>query len=176
MMSVFKQERDPDGREIIEIGMNAALMKAAAVVAPLVFVGLAYIFTGRGPAPFPWFMVAIPIGFAIVAVPVAGWMARKSQVRITLDTKAGRILYSTSGVNSELRMGDVAAAEFASTVSRSTDSGNNTREITVYRLEFVKKDGERLPVTATYSNVYSLEHQRKTVAAINAALGRRMVQ
>jgi len=66
---------------------------------------------------------------------------------------------------SEVRMADVASAEFTATSGRSN---------TVYRLEFVMKNGERVPNTTMYTNAYGLTVQAKTVASINAALGRQM--
>jgi hypothetical protein len=174
MFSIYKQERDTEGREVIDLGMDLKRVKAMLLAAPVVFVLVGY-FMGM-----PLIMMAVMLVFllatiTVIAFPVLARMAPMSKLRITLDSKSGRILVESADGPSEIRMADLAKAEFSSSISTRTDSDFNTRETTVYRLEFVKKNGERVPAAAGRSNVYSLAHQEQTVAAINAALKRQMV-
>ena len=166
MISIFKQERDSEGREVIEIGMNAMLFQILAIVAPLVFLGTAYYGVGTGPMGLPWFLIAAPIAFGAIGYAAVVWMSSRSKVRITIDGKAGKLLVGTSAGQSEVSIADVAKAEFGA----NSDSEGSV----VYRLEFVMRSGERVPATSIYSNAYALGDQAKTVAAINAALARQM--
>ena len=175
MFSTFRQERDDQGREVIEMGMDLKRAKIGLMAAPVVFVLIGYFAMHMPIIAMAAMLAFLLAAFAVIGFPAMAMMAKRSQLRLTLDSKAGRILVATGSGESEIRMAELAKAEFGSTVSTSTDSDNNTRETTVYRLEFVKKSGERVPATVSYSNAYSLEHQRSMVAAINAALGRQMV-
>jgi hypothetical protein len=178
MFSTFRQERDDQGREVIEMGLDLKRARIGLMAAPVVFVLIGYFAMGRSVITLivmTLMLAFLLAAFAVIGFPAMAMMAKRSQLRVTLDGKAGKILVATGSGESELRMADLARAEFGSTVSTSTDSDNNTRETTVYRLEFVKKSGERVPATASYSNAYSPEHQRSMAAAINAALGRQMV-
>lgn len=172
MFSTFKQDRDEQGREVIEMGMDEKRAKMALMAAPFVFVLIGYFAVGMPLIMMAAMVAFLLAAFAVIGFPMMKLMTQRSQLRVTLDRKAGNILVGTRSGQAEIRMADLAKAEFGSSVSTSTDSDNNTRETTVYRLEFVKKNGERVPATAAYSNVYSQEHQRNMVAAINAALGR----
>lgn len=167
MYSMFKQERDPEGREVIELGIDTRILIGAAMIVPIAFMAMAYFTVGQGPMGLPWFMVAAPIAFAAIGGGMAFWMASRTKVRITVDRLAGKLLVATAGGLSEVRIADLANAEFA---AKSLSEGG-----TVHRLEFVMKDGTRVPATSTYSNSYSPGNQAKTVAAINATLGQRMV-
>lgn len=175
MFSIFKQERDDQGRDVIEIGMDLKRAKIGLMAAPVVFVLIGYFVTHMSIIVMAAMLAFLLAAFAVIGFPAMAMMAQRSQLRLTLDSRAGKILVASGSGESEIRMAELAKAEFASTVSTSTDSDNKTRETTVYRLEFVKKSGERVPATVSYSNAYSLEHQRNMVAAINAALGRQMV-
>ena len=166
MISIFKLERDSEGREVVEIGMNAMLFKISAIGGPIVFLGFAYFAVGTGPMGLPWFLIAGPIALGAIAYAAVVWMSGRLKVRVTIDSKAGKLLVGTSAGQSEFRLVDVAKAEFGA------DSGGEGA--TVYRLEFVMRTGERVPATSMYSTVYTLGDQAKTVAAINAALGRQM--
>ena len=95
----------------------------------------------------------------------AAWMCRRSKVRVTVDGKTGKLLVETSAGVSEIRIADVAKAEFG---MRASGKGS-----AVYRLELVLKNGERVPATASYFSAYSLGDQAKTTAAIDAAVGGR---
>ena len=175
MFSVCKQERDAEGREVIELGMDLKRVKAMLMAAPVVFVLAGLFVMGMGMLiAMAAMLVFLLAGFAVIGFPALASIANNSKLRVTLDSKAGKLLVATASGQSEIRMADLAKVEFSSSVSTSTDSDNNTRETTVYRLEFVKKSGERVPATAGRSNVYSLAHQEQMVSAINAALHRQM--
>lgn len=167
MISTFKQSRDAEGRDVVELAMNAMIFKAAAIVIPLIFLAMAYAALGGGPMGFPWFMIVVPLVFAVIGYFLVGWICNRTKLRITIDGKAGKLLVDTAGGQSELRLADTAKAEF-SAASGSEGSA-------VYRLEFVMKNGERVPATAIYANVYGPGDRAKTVAVINAALGKQMV-
>ena len=175
MFSVYKQERDAEGREVIDIGMDVKRVKAMLMAAPVVFVLAGYFFMGMPLIPMAMMLAFLLAAFAVIGFPSLAKIASMSKLRVALDSKSGRILVGSADGPSEIRMADLAKAEFGSRISTSTDSDNNTRETTVYRLEFVRKNGERVPATAAYSGVYSLDDQGKMVAAINAALKRQMV-
>jgi hypothetical protein len=175
MFSSCKQERDAEGREVIEMGMDAKRAKVALMAAPVVFVLAGYFFMGMPLIPMAMMLVFLLAAFAVIGFPALASSAGMSTLRVTLDSRAGKLLVATASGKSEVRMADLAKAEFSASISTSTDSDNNARETTVYRLEFVRKNGERVPATAAYSNVYSLDDQGKMVAAINAALKRQMV-
>ena len=162
MISIFKEARDADGRTVVEIGMNSMLFQISAITWPLVLIVVAYFAVGTGPQRLPLYLIAGFIVIGAIAYAVAGWMGKRTKVRITIDGKAGKLLVATSDGQSEVHMADVASAGFT---AASGESG-------VYRLEFVMKNGERVPATTTYTNAYSLSVQAKTVALINAALGR----
>ena len=165
MISIFKQERDPQGREVVQIGMNPMLFQVAAIGGPLALIGTAYFTVGQSPIGMPWFLVAGPIAIGVIGYAAVSWMSRRSNVRITIDAKAGKLLVGTSSGQAEIRMVDVAKAEFG-----SSSAGEGP---TVYRLEFVMRSGERVPATAAYFNAYALGDQAKTVGAINGSLGAR---
>ena len=112
MFSIFKQERDSQGREFVEMGMNAALFKIVAIAGPLAFLGFAYFAMGWGPMGMPWYLIAAPVVFAAIGYPMSAWMSRRSIFRITIDSKAGKLLVGTSGGQSEVRIADVEKAEF----------------------------------------------------------------
>lgn len=175
MFSVYKQERDAEGREVIEMGMDTKRVKAALIAAPIVFVLAGYFFMGMPLILMAMMLAFLLAAFAVIGFPVLAKIASLSKLRVALDSKFGRILVESADGPLEIRMADLAKAEFGSSISTRTDSDNNTRETTVYRLEFVRKNGERVPATAAYSNVYSLDVRGKMVVAINAALGRQMV-
>jgi hypothetical protein len=205
MFSVYKHERDAEGREVIEMGVNLGRCKAALVAAPVVFVLAGYFIVGMPLIPMAMMLAFLMAAFAVIGFPFLGMMAKISQLRVTLDSKAGKILVertagametgmaglaktmfgsavsSSTGADGdrrdtlEIRMAELAKAEFGSSISTWTDSDRNTRKTTVYRLEFVKKNGERVPATASSSNVYSLAHREQMVAVINTALKRQMV-
>lgn len=166
MISFFKQERDSEGREVVEIGMNAMLFQISAIAGPLVLLVVAYFVIGRGPLGMPWYLIVGPIALGVIAYPVVLWMCRRSKVRVTIDSKAGKLIVGTSAGQSEIRVSDLAKAEFT---SQSDSEGT-----TLYRLEFIMRDGGRVPATTMYTNAYSLGDQAKAVAAINAALRRQM--
>ncbi len=174
MFSICKQERDSEGREVIELGMDLKRVKAMLMAAPVVFVLVGY-FMGMPLIMMAVMLVFLVAAFAVIGFPALASIASGSNLRVTLDSKAGKLLVATASGQSEIRMAELAKAEFSSSISTSTDSDNNTRETTVYRLEFVKKNGERVPAMAAYSSVYSLDDQGKMAAAINAALKRQMV-
>ena len=174
MFSTCKQEQDAEGREVIELGMDLKRAKAALMAAPVVFVLMGYFFMHMPIIAMVAMLAFLMAAFAVIGFPFVALAANRSKLRVTLDRKEGRILVETASGQAELRMADLAKAEFSSSISTSTDSDNNTRETTVYRLEFVKKNGERVPATAARSNVYSLAHQELMVAAINSALSRQM--
>ncbi len=171
MLSVFRQEHDAQGREVVEIGFNMKRLKALLIALPTIFFfGLGFIMDA------PLFVMAIPAIFMTAAVAVIGFPAlasigKLSEVRVTLDSKFGRILVTTHAGQSEIPMAEVAGAEFGSYVRSSPSDDRTTR---VYRLEFVKKNGERVPATAGYTT-YSLADQGKMVAAVKAALERQLV-
>jgi len=174
MFSCYKLERDAEGREVIELGMDLKRAQAALIAAPSVFV-LAGYFMGM-----PLIMMAVMLVFLLATVAVIGFpllarMAPMSRLRITLDSKTGRFLVATASGQTEIRMADLAKAKFGSSISTHTWSDNRTTRTTVYRLEFVKKNGQRVPATAGHSSLYSRVHQEQVVAAINAALKRQMV-
>jgi hypothetical protein len=175
VFSTYRQDRDAEGREVIELGMDLKRSKAALMAMPVVFVMVGYFVAHMPLIAMAAMLVFLLAAFAIIGFPFVALIAKRSQLRVTLDSKAGKLLLATGSRQSEMLMADLAEAEFGSRISTSTDSDNNTRETTVFRLEFVKKSGERVPATAAYSNVYSMEHRRNMVAAINAALGRKMV-
>jgi len=162
MLSIFRQERDAQGREVVEISMNAKLAQALVIVVALAALAAAWFAFGAGPTGMPWFMIAAPIAMAVLGVPMMAWMASRSKVRVTIDAGSRKLLIDTSAGHSELRMADVERAEFA-----RTSGGKGS---TVYRLELVMRNGERVSATRMYSNAYSPDHQARTLAAINAAL------
>ena len=162
MFSLYKSALDSEDRVVLEIGMNALLMQAAAVVVPLLMMGAAYFAMGRGPMGMPWYLIAGPIFVAVFGFFVTGWMCKRTKVQVTVDSKAGKLLVNAGGSQSEIAMADVARAEFGVT----TDSEDNS----VSRLEFVMKNGERIPATSSYSNMYGRGDQAKMVAAITSAL------
>lgn len=179
MFSTFKEERDDQGREVIEMGMDLKRAKIGVMAMPIVFVLIGFFAMGM-PLDFTVIILAFLLVFllaaaAVIVLPSMATIAKSSQLRVTMDGKFGRILVATESGESEIRMADLVSAEFGSQISTSRDSKGYTRETTVYRLEFVKKSGERVPATASYSNVYSLEHQRKLVAAIDSAIKRQLV-
>ena len=174
MFSICKQERDTEGREVIELGMDLKRAKAIVLALPVVFVLAGYFVMGMPLIAMAAMLVFLLAAFAVIGFPALASIANNSKLRVTLDSKAGRLLVATASGQSEIRMADLAKVEFSSSVSTSTDSENITRETTVYRLEFVKKSGERVPATAGRSSVYSLAHQEQMVSAINAALRRQM--
>jgi hypothetical protein len=165
MFSIFKQARDPQGRDVIELGMNEMLFKAAAIAVPLIFLATIYFVIGTGPAGLPWFLIAAPLVFMVIGYPAVAWICRRYRLSITIDKSAGKFLLATSAGQSEIRMADVSNAEFASvTDSEGTKS---------YRLEFIMRSGERVPATAGHFSGYAQDHQTKTLAAINGALGQK---
>jgi hypothetical protein len=175
MFSYCRLERDAEGREVIELGMNVKRFKTMLMAASVVFVLAGYFGMHMPLIATVMMLVFLMAVIAVIGFPVLATSARVAKLRVTLDSKAGRLLVETADGQSEIRMADLAKAEFGSSVSVSTDSDNNTRQTAVYRLEFVKKNGERAPARAGYSSVYSLAHQEQLVAAINAALKRQMV-
>ena len=175
MFSYCSQERDAQGREVIELGMNEKRVKFSIVAVPIVFVIVMYFVMDLPLIMAAFGLILFPVIFAGVGFQFLGGIAEQTALRVTLDSKAGRILVASASGQSAIRMVEVAKAEFGSSISTSTSSDGTTRQRTVYRLEFVKKDGERVPATAAYSSIYSLADQGTMVAAVNAALGRQMV-
>ncbi len=165
LFSVYKVERDPQGREVIVMGVNATLSQAAAAGVPLAGMAVFYFFVGMGPRGMPWYMVAIPVAFALIGYFVSGWICRRLTMRVTVDPKAGKLLVSAAGEQVEVPVTEIERTEFD--VFRSTVEGKIS---TSYRLEFVMKNGERVPASPAYSTGYSLAHQAKAIAAINAAV------
>ncbi len=163
-----------EGRETVQIGMNATLFRIAAIAGPIVFLGVAYYALGGQPMGMPWFLVAAPVIFAAIAYATVTWMCGRSRVRVTMDRKAGKLLVGTSEGKSEVRIADVEKAEFG---MEKTEPGPELGDqgSTLYRLEFVMKSGERVPATSMYTNMYARGDQARMVAAINAALVPRMV-
>jgi hypothetical protein len=173
MLSACKQERDAEGREVVSLGMDRNRARVVIFGAPVIVVLVMHIALEL-PLPVTLVVLAVLTALAAyVSFRLLGWMVKRAQLRVTLDTKAGRILVATPDGQSALRMADLAKAEFGSTISTFT-RGTHTEETTVYRLEFVKKNGERMPATTAYTSAYSLAHQREMTTAINAALERRM--
>ena len=175
MFSNCKQERDAEGRDVIELGMDLKRAKIMLMAAPAVFVLAGYFFLDI-PALVMFFMLAFVLAaIAVIGFPALATIAEGSKVRVTLDSKTGRLLVETASGQAEIRMADLEKAEFGASVSTRTDSNNNVTETTVYRLEFVKRNGERVPATDMYSSSFSFAHREQMVSAINAALLRRMV-
>jgi hypothetical protein len=175
MFSIYKLARDAQGREVIELGMDDKRGKAVLMAAPIVFVLAMYFVMDMPLIMAAVMLVFLLAAFAVIGFPALASIAGMSMLRITLDSKSGRILVENAAGPSEIRMAEVARAEFGSSISSTTSSDGSSAETTVYRLEFVMKNGERVPATAGYTNSYSLADQEKMVAAINAALGRQMV-
>lgn len=166
MVSIFRQGRDSEGREFVEIGMNGLLFKGAVLALPLVFAFLAWYLMGRGPRGLPWFVFAAPLAFAVVGYSMMSWMGRQSKVRVTVDPGRGVFLVDTSRGRSEIAMADVAAAEFASSAMAGGASA--------LRLEFVLKNGSRVPATSLASRVYGPGDRVAFLAPLESALRQRM--
>jgi hypothetical protein len=167
MISIYKEECDPEGRTVVEISMNGKLFGIMAIVGPLALMGATYYFVGRGPIGMPWFMVAGPIVIGALGYAMVTWMGKASRVRVTIDRAAGKLLVATSAGQSEVRIADLAGAAFGT----NSDSDGSP----VYRLEFVMKNGEPVPATSAYFSAYGPDDRAKMAAAINNSLGKPLV-
>jgi hypothetical protein len=163
-ISTYREARDPQGRNIVEIGMNPPLAWIQVIVVPFCLFVFAYMVMGRGRTGIPWgFMVWLVVvsvlGFAIVSRGIKG-----TKVRVTIDSGAGKLLVATSTGQSEIRIADVSRAEFVLSDDSAADG--------LHHLEFVMKNGGRVPAT-TMSTIIARHHQAKMIAAINTALAPR---
>lgn len=167
MGPTFRQDRDAQGREFIEIGYDAWLYKTLAVAAPLSISVAAWILSDHIRGVMPWFFYWFPAGAACIIYWITSAIFDRSDVRITADSGAGRFLVDSYSGRKEVALADVASVEFA--------SKNVDRRVIVSRMEFVMKSGERVPAWEQFTNVYGAEVEQKLLAAVNDVLKRRMV-
>ena len=110
MFSYCRQERDAQGCEAIELGMNEKRVKFSIVAVPIVFVIVMYFVMDLPLIMAAFGLILFPVIFAGVGFQFLGGIAEQTALRVTLDSKAGRILVASASGQSEIRMVEVAKA------------------------------------------------------------------
>lgn len=141
----FSTERDPTGNLVVVFQMAIGAQVIGLAMA-LIIVATATLYPLTG---YPVVSRQIVVGASMVVVIALGialyiWQRAQSSARITIDRARSRVLVDAHGGQKELPLHDIEKAEIGTTIRVGK------RFTTVYRVEFVLRNGERVPATTGY--------------------------
>lgn len=164
----FSAERDPAGNLVVElraaIGIQLIALAIALAIAPFV-TAAAYALAGA-PLGFSWpiigafflLIVLIALGIALMF-----WQRSRSRARVSIDRARSLVLIDSHSGRRELPIRDIENAELGSTISTGKSAA------TIYRLEFVLRNRERVPATTEYCSASPADRE-KLLEALNHEL------
>jgi hypothetical protein len=144
------------------MGLSIAL----SMIVPLVLIGFLLISVGIGEKGAPALIYLAFAGFGCIMTVMALSSLASSRVQLTIDRRRSALIIESRSVRSELRMRDVSNAEIS---IRSGSAGSSTIK-TSYRLEFVLRDGKRVPATSSFYNHYLMSDLDEVLKIINSEL------
>ena len=140
-------ERDTAGNLVIELRMAIGMMLIGFALGPFIMAA-GYVLAGA-PLGYSWMILGGWIFFIVLdalGITLIHWQHAKSRVRVCIDRAKSRVLIDADSGRSELAIRDVEKVEFG-----STPSGRAPASM-LHRLEFVLRNGERMPSTHVYCN------------------------
>ena len=162
LFSGFTADRNPAGQLVITFTAPIGIHLIAAVIVPLVAIGVMHMVFAGGPLGAPWWLY---IGFAALgalSIVFLLWFGARSLVRVVVDRQKSSLVVQTRDGRTELPMADLEGAAIGSIAGQEASTG--------YRLELVRRNGERIPATASYFSFYREGDRARVIDAINQEL------
>ena len=106
----------------------------------------------------------------VVSVPFIAHLIRqrsKSRVRVTVDRATSLVRVATVDGRTDIPIRDIEKVDIGSSIQATSDG-----KFTLYRLEFVRRNQERVPATTEYLHL-SAGDREKLLEALNHQLGER---
>lgn len=157
-------ERDAAGNLAIEFTPAIGIALVGLATSPLVAAGG---FASSGSQlGLTWVVAGISFVVVLAASGIAFmiWDRSRSRVRVGIDRVSASVFLDSHGGRKTIPIRDIDKAELGSTRSMGK------RPTTVYRLEFVLRNGERIPATAEYYGASPADREQ-LMAALNQELG-----
>ncbi len=161
----FSAERDPAGNLVVEFRAAIGIQLIAFATGP--FVASAGYALAGAPLGFSWPIIGgffFLVGVAALGIALMFWQRSRSRVRVSIDRAKSCVLVDSHSGRTELPIRDIEKAELGSTVS------TNKSRATIYRLEFVLRNRQRLPATTEYCSATPADRE-KLLEALNHELG-----
>ena len=164
LFASFSVERDAAGNFAIEISPAIGRVLIGLATSPLVAAGG---FASSG-AQLGLPLVIAGMSFVVVlsasGIAFMIWDRSRSRVRVVIDRASASVFLDSHGGRKTIPIRDIEKAELGSTRSMGKSP------TTVYRLEFVLRNGERVPATAEYYGASPADREQ-LMAALNQELG-----
>ena len=161
----FSSERDPAGNLVVDFRAAIGIQLIGFAMTP--FVAAAGYASAGAPLGYSWPIfggLLFLVGVAAFGVALMFWQRSRSRVRVAIDRARSSVLVDSHSGRKELPIRDIEKAELGSTVSK------NKSRATIYRLEFVLRNRERVPATTEYCSATSGDRE-KLLEALNHELG-----
>ena len=140
----FSAERDPTDNLVVEFRKVIGIQVIALAMAPIVATAGFALTTGS--LVVSWQIVgASVVVLCALGIALMFWQRAQSSARITIDRTRSRVLVDSHGGQKELPIHDIEKAELGTSIHII-----KRRATTVYRVEFVLRNGERVPASAGY--------------------------
>lgn len=160
----FTAEHDPAGNLVVEFRAVIGIQLIGFAMVPFVM-SAGYALTGA-PLGFSWPIIGaffLFIGVTALGIALMFWQRSRSRVRVSIDRARSLVLIDSHSGRRELPIREIEKAELGSTISTGKSAA------TIYRLEFVLRNRERVPATTEYCGA-SPGDREKLLEALNHEL------